>query len=369
MTSAREAAAKQTSGSDFSVVRIPEGMKFFKLEKGNMIIDVLPYLVGAGNPFAEEGTYHYERTYYMHRKIGPSGGAHVCLARTVNKPCPACEYTESIRAETDEKTLKEMLPKRRQLMLVVNRKDKESGVQLLESSYFSFGKLLAERINSEPAVENGWDKFSDPKEGLRLSLTISEETMGKNKYLKVTAIDFLPRKEQYGWKYIDEHTVCLDDILKIEKYSVFKAAMEGADADEETPPPARKPTKPDPEDETAPAGDEEAPPPKKKPAPAANDTWDEETPAPVKKRPPAALADDAGEEETPAPKKKPAPAASSDWDEEAPPLKKKAPPADPEDEEAPPPKKKAPPAALADDDEAPPAKKKAASTGGSDWDD
>lgn len=352
MQNVRESAAKQLSGSEFSTVKAPDGMKFFKLEKGNMLIDVLPYKVGEGNPFADPGKYYHERTYFAHKRVGVSQTSHVCLARTKDKPCPICEYIDRLRkaGDLDEATEKQMRAKKRQLFLVINCKDRESGVQLLECAYDAFGKLLAGRVNSEAATQNGWDKFSDPENGFRLALTITDEKIGKNPYYKVTAIDFMERKRQYTWEFIDENTICLDDILKISKYEKLKEVIEGGGDDEEhvddddAPPPKKK--------AAAVEDDDDAPPPKKKAA-AVEEEDDEVTP-PKKKK--AAVEED--EDDAP-PVKKKAQAADNDddWDDDAAPPKKKAAAAE-EDDDAPPVKKKA--AAVEDDDDAPPVKKKAA---------
>lgn len=375
MQSAREASQKQLSGGGFSTIKIPEGMKMLKLEKGTMIVDIIPYMVGAGNPFADEGKYHYERTFWMHRGVGPAGDSYICLAKTKNEACPVCEYQARLRkgGEVDEKTLKEMSPKRRQLFHVVNRKDIEAGVQLLEASYAMFGKLLATRIDSDAATESGWDKFADPKEGMRLQLTIAEKSMGSNKYLEVIAIDFLPRKHQYGWKFVDENTVCLDDILKIPNYEKLAALLESGEeaedvggGDDDAPPARKKPVAddddaPPPRKRPAALEDDDAPPakPAKKPAAEEEGAWDDEAPPPPKKKPAPVAEDD----DAPPPKKRPAALE----DDDAPPPKKR--PAALEDDDAPPPPKKRP-AALEDDDASPPKKKPAApADDGAGWDD
>lgn len=299
MQSVRESTQKQMSSSDFSAVKLPEGMKFLKIEKGDMLIDIIPYKVGKNNPYADEGNYYYERTYYLHRKVGPAGGAHICLARSLNSKCPVCEYIEHLRGqgELDKDSERQMRPKRRQLMHVVNCKDREAGVQLLELSYSLFGELLANRVNSDAGRQNGWDEFADPEKGFRLGLTIKEKALPTNKYLEVVAIDFLDRKKQYGWEFVDEQTYCLDKLLKIESYDDLKEIVSGGGEDDG---PAADP------EERRPARRAEADPEDRAPARRADP---EERPAARRRDP-----EDDGKSPNGAPARRPA--ADEDWDKE-----------------------------------------------------
>jgi hypothetical protein len=185
-TSAKRTAEKAESGFASTSVKIPEGVKLFKIKEGTNLIDIIPYKVGAGNPNADEGAYHYERTFYVHRGIGPNGDTYVCLAKTDNKACPVCEYRKKMATDpdADPETIKELAPKQRQLFNVIDLKNKESGIQIMEMSYHLFGKLLNERINNDEDDE-GWDRFHLPSDGFTLRVTGSKKKMGQTSSSKL----------------------------------------------------------------------------------------------------------------------------------------------------------------------------------------
>ncbi len=234
--SARDRAEKHVDGFSASSLSIPEGVSMFKLKKGVMFIDIIPYVVGKGNPFADEGEIHYERTYFNHKNIGPNGDSFICLKKTQGKPCPVCEYRAKLASDpdSDEDTIKEMGPKERQLFNVIDLKDQDKGIQLFESSYHLFGRLIDEAIKEpdEEAESEGWDKFHDPENGLTLKLTVVDSTFNGRTFQQVSRIDFRSRKKQYEESIIDD-AHCLDEVLKIKSYDDLKKALLQGGGDDE----------------------------------------------------------------------------------------------------------------------------------------
>jgi hypothetical protein len=337
-------AATHTSGFERTAFKVPDGYGTFKIEAaGVKRIDIVNYRVGKGNPCADEGTLHPERTYFIHRGVGPSGDSYVCLAKTLNKPCPICEYTARLakQAGTDPQVIKDLAPKERQLWWVMDLADAAKGWQLWEVSFHLFGKLLDKRVRERDPDED-YDLFSSATKGFTLKVGVTEKKLPGTSYYEVETIDFKARSEPYD-KALYDQLPCLDDLVIITPYEKLKAIFlqtpEGDD--EEAPKPAAK--------RATPQDDEDPPAPKPKPKPA----------------PPA-------DEDEPAPKPKPKPAPPAD-DDEAPPPKPKPKPAPPvEDDEPPPPKPKPKPAPPADEDEAPAPKPKpkapAAEENWDDWD-
>ena len=67
--SAAKWAAKESSGGR-TAFRIPEGMGLLRIsDAGTIKLDFHCYLVGKGNPDADEGMIYFERTYYCHSGI------------------------------------------------------------------------------------------------------------------------------------------------------------------------------------------------------------------------------------------------------------------------------------------------------------
>lgn len=310
---------------------VPEGVQRFSLgAAGVKRIDIVNYRVGKGNPWADAGTLHPERTFFTHKNVGPNEDSYVCLAKTLKEPCPICEFRAKMakRADSDPKMLKDLEPKERQLWWVFDHSEAAKGWQIWEVSYHTFGKLLEKRIKNRDDDEP-YDLFAMATKGMTLKLDVQEKALPGGKFYDVAAIDFKPRTEQYPKELYDQ-LACLDDLVIITPYEKLKAIFlqtPGGGDDEEVapkaPPKAAKAAPPPP-----PAEDEEPTPLPKKARPAPPPADEDEPPPPKKTRP----APPPAEEEDPAPKPakaaKPAPAPAAagdddwdDWDEPAAPAK------------------------------------------------
>lgn len=239
-SAARRRAETHSTGFETTMIRIPEGLSFFEVEAGIRTIDVIPFTAGKGNPFAEPGELYYERTFWCWRRIGAEEKSYCCLHKTFGERDPVQEWKtqEAKNPNADQKFLKDLTPKERQLFLVVDQKD-QTKIQLWDVSHHLFGKLLDSRIkNSEERM--GWDQFYFPDEGgMSLRLTFEEMSGGGYSWMDVTAIDFVPRDEPLPDKLIN-HGICLDDLLVKTPYTELRRIFLDVDADEETSTPARK---------------------------------------------------------------------------------------------------------------------------------
>jgi len=225
-TSARERADKQNAGFTSSYLKIPEGMQMFKPKAQTFLLDIMPYIAGEGNEFAQPGAIHWERTYYAHKRVGANGDAYLCPRRNANKKCPICEYRSKLQAkgdDQDEKLIQDLAPKQRQLFIVKNLKDPERGNQLFDISFHLFGKTLDTRIRNSDE-EDEWDKFFFAEDGLTLRVGFGEKSFAGVTFYEAETIDFKPRKNQYEDDVIDE-MVCLDDMLIVPSYDDLKAVF------------------------------------------------------------------------------------------------------------------------------------------------
>lgn len=263
-STARRKAEQASSGSDFSTMKIPDGLSFWKPKAGTYKFDIVGFECGQNNPYADLDEFHYERTYFMHPRVGGQNGrAYCCPAKCVGKKCPICDaqYEMSSDPDADEKTRKALLPKKRQLFLVYVHEEAEKGLQLWEYSYHCFGKLLDSRIQASDDEEDGWIYFYyHDTDGMTLKVNFVEETNPFGKHIEAKHIDFVRRREDLPDEIIDA-VVCLDDILKIPTYAELEKAFLQLDDDdpeeeeEEEAPKKKKPVKgkrkkrPDPEPE------------------------------------------------------------------------------------------------------------------------
>lgn len=233
---ARRRAEEHVSGFETTVLKMPENLSFFEMKEGVHKVAVVPYEVGKGNPFADEGEEYFERTYYVYRRIGPEEKNYVAIGKTFGKPDPVQEYRqkESKDPNADPDQLKALNPKERQLFLLYDLENPDDGLKLWDVSYHLFGKLLDSRIKNS-SEEDGWDLFWFPnEEGMDLKLTVEEVSTGRYKYNEVTAIDFFPRRKPLPEKVVN-HGVCLDDLLVELSYDRLKAVFYGADDEDAEP--------------------------------------------------------------------------------------------------------------------------------------
>jgi hypothetical protein len=230
---AKQRAAEHERDFDSFSLKLPKDAKLFKVKKAGIVrLDIIPFVAGKGNPFADEGCLHYERTYYVHSRIGPNEVSVVCpkdTADTTGKtgPCPVCELQRKLKLDpdADEKLVKSLWPKERQLFQVIDLDNPSEGIQLWDVSYHLFGKLLDARIRDADPDDN-YHRFYHLSKGLSIKVGFVEESFGKHKFYKAETIDFKERREQYDESIIDKGW-CLDELIKILSYDEIKAALDG----------------------------------------------------------------------------------------------------------------------------------------------
>lgn len=232
--SARRRVNEHEQAGSLTTLNIPDGMSLFQVKRaGTYRFDIMPYEAKKGNPYADEGDLYYERTFWVHRGIGPDSGSYVCSSKTFKKPCFICEYRAKLQRdpEADEKLIKDLAPKERQVFNVRDLSDGASGeTQIFECSNFLFGKQLDAMIKSADETEDGdegageYDMFADLEEGMTLKVTFVEESMGTFKFLKASVIEFKPRKKPYPESVLEE-SACLDDVPKEMNYNTLKKIM------------------------------------------------------------------------------------------------------------------------------------------------
>lgn len=210
--------------------KLPDGAELYKPKKGTKSLDILPYRVTVDNhPEVGEGELWFERSYYIHYDVGPDQKPRIC-PRTIKKACPICEERKDLLREDDEdsKELADALkPKERQLFNVIDLDDQDKGPQLLDFSYFCFGKQLDEEIREG---DDDIADFAELKGGKTLKIRWAEESLGQNKFIKSSRIDFKDRKD-YDEDILDE-VFDLDKILVIRGYDELQAELHGTEAPE-----------------------------------------------------------------------------------------------------------------------------------------
>ena len=232
---AKRRAEEHKSGFVNTSFEIPGDVKLFGLKsEKSPRLDIIPYEVGEGNPFADKGELYYERTFWVHRGIGDDQTSYVCSRKTIGEPCFPCEYRAKLMKdpEADEDLIKDLAPKERQLFNIIDTKDRDKGVQLWEISFHLFGKTLDREIKNSDE-DDGYERFADLENGFTLKLGVEESHQGKASWFTVVSVNFKPRKEDYDDDIL-EKTTCLDDILIIKEYDELKEIfLQTTDSDDD----------------------------------------------------------------------------------------------------------------------------------------
>jgi hypothetical protein len=234
-TSSKQRVKDQQTGFTPTAFKLPKGMELFKVEKaGNKRINIIPYIVGKGNPYAEEGKVHYERTYFVHRGVGPNNESLACLNKNFGKKCPICDHRARLAnsPDSDEDLIKTLKPKERQLFIVQDIDDLEKGLQIMETSHYKgFGELLHNKIDADD--EDEYINFFHLEDGLTLKVTYIEDSYQGRKFLAPSNIEMKVRKKQLDPDILDE-APCLDDlIIKMDYDEMKKKFLEVGDDDDE----------------------------------------------------------------------------------------------------------------------------------------
>jgi hypothetical protein len=130
-------------GSIFDKEKIPKGIEFWRPEKGEHLIDVLPFFTGKQNPRNNKGDICHVLDLWVHMRVGPEGLPVVCPKRNWDKRCPICEWMNANRSYPEN-----LKVKRRTVYLVwvhdEERKEEKKGPMLWEVAYYFFAKHLDE---------------------------------------------------------------------------------------------------------------------------------------------------------------------------------------------------------------------------------
>ncbi len=244
-STAKRRSEQHKAGFEITALSVPKDTELFSLKSEKAVrLDILPFVVGKGNPWADEGELHYERTYFVHRGIGVENNSYVCLAKTFGKKCPICDFRAKLikDPDADEDLIKSLGPKERQLFNVIDTQDRDKGIQLWDISFHLFGKALDARIRNADE-DDGYETFAELEDGLTLKLGIEEGHYGKISFYGVETIDFKRRKEDYDEDVLDE-VHCLDEIIKETPYKELKKILlqteDEDDEDEDDKPKSKK---------------------------------------------------------------------------------------------------------------------------------
>lgn len=275
--SAKRMAENSRSGSVATYLKLPKGAKLIKIEKaGRRLFDSIPYTVGKGNPNADEGQLHMERTYYVHKRVGANEDTFICPNKTFGRACPICEHRVHLAKDPDkdEDLIRNLYPSKRQLWNLIDLDNAEEGVQIFDYSFHLFGKPLLNKLENSDDDE-GYYEFADLEKGLSIRVGFVKEAGGGFNWYEAGDIEFKKRAKPYPESIIDK-CFPLDEMLIETAYDKLRSIFLMVDDDKEKEDDEPKKKKPSEEDDDQPAA-----PKKRKPS------EEDDEPAPKKKAEPA----------------------------------------------------------------------------------
>lgn len=153
---------------------------------------------------------HYGYDIYVHYGVGPDRGTYLCLNKMKGEACPVCEERVEAQRHGDEKYAKELEPKKRVLVYLVDRDHEKDGVQAWASPWTvdrDIVKVSTDRRSGAVMPidhpDEGFDVMFDKKgekdrtEYLGMSIDRRDSPLGKAEWLDFAVENPLPDQLQY----------------------------------------------------------------------------------------------------------------------------------------------------------------------------
>lgn len=294
----KETMREKASGRGGYDSYIKPKFKRYKIKDGKNIVRVLP-------PTWEGANYH-ALDVWLNYGIGPDNGSYLSLSKHKKGKDPIAEARNMANREGDDDVAKQLAPRERRLMWVIDRMDEDEGPQLFDAP-ITLDKAFANlSVGDEDEESEGIIDFTDLETGR--DIRFYREGKGKNvkyegsmvKLFKPSALSEDLEQVEEWWSFVKENPV--PDCLNFYDYNhiaqVFNGTVSSRDDDDDDKP--RKASKPR---ATDPDEDEEVKPRKHRPV-----DEDEDKPKPRRR-----TRDDEDEDE---PKSKPKSKAKPPWKDE-----------------------------------------------------
>jgi len=230
-------------GSGSSIIKIPKGISFFpKLKTDTKYrLGFVCYPIGSKkHPLVrfsgfEVGEYVYNLEVIVHRNVGVSGKRIICLKEMFNKKCPVCEEMNTMKNEGNVEGAESLKTTRRVFYLVIDFKNLEKGLQVIEQSHYTFEKPLITSARGSSDTPGEIIEFPiDPEDGSgnMVRFEMFEKSGGGFSFLEPGGIQFKEIKEELS-KDIFKDIFSLDECLVIPSEEEVKALLYGNDIEEE----------------------------------------------------------------------------------------------------------------------------------------
>jgi len=220
---------RQATGKFKSIFNEEMQIPIWKIGVGEHLIDIIPYMIGEGNPnpkrkLGEIGDY---LNLFVHNGVGVNENQYICLARCYSKPCPVCELRLKLQKEgEDPDSLKSFNPTRRCVYNVIvydDGKEEAKGVQVMIVAYYFMQRHLDELANPVRPGSSRTNYMAYNKTGK--SIAFKREGAGA-KNTSFVGHKFEDRNYDIPDEILDS-TFCLEKIIHIPSYSEVYEALHG----------------------------------------------------------------------------------------------------------------------------------------------
>ncbi len=229
-TNASSAAVKDNGKfRDFFDKSKMEGVNKWWPNKGEHLMDIIPYLAGSQDVNVPEGGFTYYLDLFVHKRVGPGEDTYVCPAQ-YGRACPICEERKRLsdnNADYDTE-IQPLNSSRRAIYNVIIRNDKEQeakGVQLMDMAHwFSEKELIA--VSKDPRG-GGMINFADPDDGRSIAFNRDGVGATSTSYsgYRLVERDYVITDEEM------EAAHCIDELIVIPSYDDLHKAFFGVSRD------------------------------------------------------------------------------------------------------------------------------------------
>lgn len=266
-----------SSGSRNFALNFPEDVPVYKLTADvTNVVDIIPFRIkGDKHPLVKAGKVPGDGTeyddifmYWEHKNINENGDNVVCLNKMYGKPCPVCEemkrLANTLEGGWKNQKVKDLQPKARVIMNVIDWKNRDKGIQVFSGSAFIVrdGILAGAKVNRQDELDENsvyakdtdtfkitvsdWKTksitetehiyFQSPTNGFGIAIPATTETFNTGtasyEFVKPTKFTLKPRTIQYKNDIVDK-AYNLADFLNIQTYDEVAAVFYGVKPNQE----------------------------------------------------------------------------------------------------------------------------------------
>lgn len=205
---------REERGGDFDRM-FEDGIKSFKVKDGDNSIRIV-------EPTWDDPE-HFGFDIYVHYSIGPEKQTYLCPSKMNNEPCPICEERTRAARSGDEEYAKELEPRKRVLVYLIDRNNEKEGVMIwaMPKSFDTDLISISQDKRTGEILQ-----IDDPFEGYDVDF----DKQGSKDRTRYTGISIARRSSELGkeeWRdFAFDHP--LPSILKFYPYDHLAAAFGGS---------------------------------------------------------------------------------------------------------------------------------------------